>query len=156
MLCRRELQIDLPLQVLIKHDAAPVLFAEGVRLGRVGVLVRRRPVGPDPEIGIAAVQIFVERAIGGEALEQVALAFAEGSKLARARRPAAPFAQKLRERELQEAQFQRAHPLVFHKRRGAQASISRVTSARSTQCLSRARQMREILHALHIQIEKFW
>ena len=83
----RQLQVDLPLQVLIEHDAAPVLLAEGARFRRTGILIALRPLGPQPEVGIAPVQMLVERAVGGEVLEQVALAAREGLELARPRRP---------------------------------------------------------------------
>ena len=39
---------------------------------RIGVAVGYGPVGPCPQIGVARVQVPVERAIGGEAFEQIA------------------------------------------------------------------------------------
>ena len=44
---------------------------------RTGVLIRRGPFGPQPDVGIRAVQLLVERAVGGERLEQFAFALAE-------------------------------------------------------------------------------
>jgi hypothetical protein len=62
-----ELHGELPLHVAIKQKEPPMFFAKGLRFGRIRVLVGRGPVGPGPQIGIARVQVFVERAIGGEA-----------------------------------------------------------------------------------------
>ena len=78
-----QLQIDLPLQKLIEHHRPPVFLAEGARLRRIGVAIRLRPVGPHPEIGIALVQVLVQRAVSGELLEQIAFARDEGIELAR-------------------------------------------------------------------------
>src|ERR1035441_552893 len=99
--------MDLPLQVLTEHHAPPALLAEGARLRRAGILVSRRPLGPQPKAGIPPVQFFVQRAVGGERLQQFALAFAERLKRARPGAAAAPFAQKLREPELQRSEERR-------------------------------------------------
>src|ERR1035438_7637273 len=53
-------------QVRKNHPPPPTLRGEGARLRRAGVLVSRRPVGPQPEAGIPPVQFFVQRAVGGE------------------------------------------------------------------------------------------
>ena len=119
---RAQLQIDLPLQVLVKHDAAASVFG--------GTRASRRESGSWYGAG-QSVQIQRFGIRGGADTRPARSrwrtspagrlrARRNASKLARARRPGAPLAQKLHEQQLQEPQFQRADPLVFHERRGAQ------------------------------------
>ena len=72
-----ELQIDLPLQVLVEEDTAPVFLAEGRGFGAARVLVGRGPLGPEPDVGVEAVQVLIERAVGGEVFEECAFAATE-------------------------------------------------------------------------------
>src|ERR1039458_7305801 len=115
-----QLNVDLPLEVVVKLPPPPVFLAECARFFRRGVLVRTRPFGPEPHLRIALVQVLVERAIGGESLQQIAFAFQKRLELPRARRALPPLSQEPGEQQLQEPQLQRAYPLVLHERRAAQ------------------------------------
>ena len=60
------------------------------------------------------MQIFVERAVSGEAHQQIAFAHQEVAELPSARGARAMFAQKLRESQLQETQLPLRDLLIFH------------------------------------------
>ena len=62
------------------------------------------------------MQALVEGAIEGEFLEQIAFPLAEFIERRGARRAGAPFAQKLHEQELEEAQLEGGHAFVFDER----------------------------------------
>jgi len=102
LLRRAKLHIDLPLHVLVEQNTLRMSAREFTYGARIRVAVMLRPVGPDPQIGIAAVKKFVERAVGGELHEQIAFATAELGELLGTR---ARIVEKLNEAPLQEAQF---------------------------------------------------
>src|ERR1043166_7407167 len=60
LLRRLKLQVDLPLDVLVKQNTAPVLVGEFAGCGRVGVAILRRPGVPVPDIAVLLVQALVE------------------------------------------------------------------------------------------------
>ena len=128
---------------------------EGARLLRLRVLVRRRPVRPHPSAGIQAVQMFIQRAIGGKFFQQIAFAIPEGRELRdtwRAQR-LRPFVQKLREHQLEETQLEGANTFVFDERSVAQSGDFGRHCGRIPQS-HRAAAAREILHALHVEVNK--
>src|SRR5262249_10069528 len=63
-----ELEIDLPLDVLIEQNATPMSFPEGGRLGGIGVAVGHGPLGPHPEVVVLLVQVLIECAVERESL----------------------------------------------------------------------------------------
>ena len=67
-LSRFQLHVDLPLHVLVVHHRAPVLLGEQARRLRIRFPVLGRPVRPDPNVGVAPVNPFVEGAIEREAM----------------------------------------------------------------------------------------
>jgi hypothetical protein len=69
-----------------------VFLAERAGGGRIGIAIFGRPIGPDPQLGIAAVQPLVEGAVEGEFFEQIAFLLAEFLERRGALRTGAPFA----------------------------------------------------------------
>ncbi len=97
------------------------MFArECLRLFRIGILQRRRPFGPQPDVRIGPVQMAVERAIDREAPQQVALALAEGIELLAVRGVLLALAQELHIEQTEETQLERRDALVLHEFGGAQ------------------------------------
>src|SRR5205085_1971440 len=94
-----QLPVDLPLKILVKHYPTPMFLAEIHGFGRAGVLIWRRPVGPQPNIGLPEMQLLVERAVGGEFFQQVVLAIEKRLKFARPRRARPPFPKELYEEQ---------------------------------------------------------
>src|SRR5581483_10654841 len=146
-----QLAIDLPLHVLIKHDRTPMFLAECLGGGPLRVVELRRPLGPGPHLRVAAVKIFIERAVSGELLEKVALAGAEGFEISRPRGTGPPFAEKLDEQELEETQLQSAHALVIDKLSITQRFDLRANIRTMPQIACAARS-REILDSLEIEV----
>ena len=113
--------IDLPLQVLIKHDGAPVFLLESAGFRRCRLLAGLRPLGPVPDFGIETMQMLRPARSKWRSVPEVLLRRSRyASKLAAARRPGAPFPQELREQELEEAQLEGRHALVLHEWRAPQ------------------------------------
>ena len=79
-------------------------------LRRFRVLIRLRPVRPHPDVRIPPVQILIERAIGGEPLQQIAFAKAKGLEF----KLIHPASQKFQKRQLQKTKLPRLYRLVFH------------------------------------------
>ena len=151
-----QLQIDLPLQILIEHHAAPVFPAERARFrGELRVLICPAAIaarstvrdsgGADIRRARSRWRIFPAGRPRDRGTPGTARARAE---------PLAPFAQKLDEQQLQEAQLERADPFVLHERRSAQGldlgGHLRPTGAQ----LLCAPAVREILHAFHVEIQE--
>ncbi len=99
------------------------------------------------------MQILVERAVDGEALQQFPFARTKRIEIARARSAKAPLAQELHEYQLQKPQLERAHALVFHEFRRAQLFNFTLHRGRFPQP-ARAARRRIVLHTLDIQIQK--
>ncbi len=148
-----ELQLDLPLQVLVEQDRAPVLLAKLARGRRIRVPKLDRPVRPDPAGRVADVKPFVKRAPGGVTVEQFALLLDVGAEFGGARRPGAVFPQKSREREFQRPQLEGVHALVFHQLRLPQR-FQLGLDFRPAEQRPGARRIPEILDRLHIQIDR--
>ena len=73
-----------------------------------GVLQRRRPIRPDPQVLIPPVQILIQRTVNRKPLQQPPLRPPERVKLAP---PCRPAPQKLAVQDLQEQPFQPRHAL---------------------------------------------
>src|ERR1700674_3144757 len=58
---RAELQIGLPLQILVVFDALGVLGGEAFDRARAGVVKRHRPCGPAPDRGILGEIMLLDR-----------------------------------------------------------------------------------------------
>src|SRR5579862_6487718 len=72
-LSRSKLYLNLPLNVLMKQDRSPMFSSEDLGSLGFGILVLRRPLLPDPDIRIPAVEVFVQRAMNGIAVKEVPL-----------------------------------------------------------------------------------
>jgi len=148
-----ELQIDLPLQVLIKEHRPPAPAAElGDRRG-IGMLVKLGPLAPDPDRRVAAVEILIQRAEGGKAFEQIAFADGIFQKPERARRASAIFGQKGGEGELEGAELESGHAFVFDELGAAQDLDLRARGRVGVELAGAARAL-EILDRLHVQVEE--
>src|SRR5262249_2747038 len=108
-----QLDVDLPLQELVKHYTAPVLLTESASLRRLRVLILGGPLRPVPQIMIPTVQMLVEGAIGGELFQQVSFASQELLELRIYSLLAIPSVEQDGEDPLENSQFERAEPFVL-------------------------------------------
>src|SRR5260370_39297128 len=84
LLSGRELQVELPLDILMKQNTTPVFSRKLARGRGFRVLILLRPRRPIPNVAVFFVNRFIQRGVNGEAVEQVALAVDVLAKLARA------------------------------------------------------------------------
>ena len=104
-----ELAVHMPLHPLVEQDQPLVFFAKLRQFPGIWSSCTARPIRPDPDVRILFVNRFVERAIYGIAVEQIAfrgdiIIELRGQRLARS---------ELLETELQESQLQRPDLLVL-------------------------------------------
>ena len=149
----RQLDVDLPLQILVKHHAAPMFPAEFGRFRGGRVLVGAGQCDQIHRVGIAPVEILVESAIGGELFQQVAFAIEECLEFAGTRGAAPPLAQELHEQHLEKRSLRALTRSYSTKGEARKASISAAHRRRLAQ-LAGARAGREIFHAFNVEIEE--
>src|SRR5258707_7124706 len=90
-----ELQVELPLDILMKQNATPVLSRKLARGGGFRVLILLGPRRPIPNVRMFFVNRFIQRRVNREAVEQVALALDIIAKLASAIGISLPLIQEL-------------------------------------------------------------
>lgn len=76
-----ELGIDCPCEPGIEFDEPGMGRGEGLDGGGVRVLEVRRPIGPDPELGVLFVQGLVDGAVDSILTEQVAFGLEVGAEI---------------------------------------------------------------------------
>ncbi len=69
----RELNVNLPLEKFEQLNALRKLFGELLHIGRLRILKLLGPLRPQPHIRIAAMHLFVERAVNRVPMERFAL-----------------------------------------------------------------------------------
>src|SRR5258706_5085482 len=119
LLSGRELQVELPLDILMKQNATPVLSRKLARGARFRVLILLRPRRPIPNVRMFFVNRFIQRRVNREAVEQVALALDIIAKLACAAGVCFPLVQKLAEHQLQKSHLETVHSFVLDELLGA-------------------------------------
>src|SRR5688572_23757879 len=105
--------MNLPLNVLVKENQAPMRPSELPHLRRVEVLELGRPIRPDPDIAIPFVNYLVKRTVEREAVEQHSFFFDVFLELLRARSLRTILFQELAKCKLHEAELDRVNPFVF-------------------------------------------
>ena len=149
---RPQLAIQLPLQILVKQNAAAVFAGECLRRGGFRILVWLRPRSPVPHVRVFRVNRLVQRGMQSETVQQIAFALDVPRKLPGPRSLSIPIRlYKCSKQQLQEAQLQFVHALVFHELGGAQAADLSLSGRQGQQC-GGSRRCREILHLFDVQI----
>ena len=86
-----ELKVELPLEIFVKQNLAPMFFRELGCGGGFRVLILLRPCAPGPDVRALAVHGVVQRGMHGEAMQQVAFLIDKDAKLLAARATFAAF-----------------------------------------------------------------
>ena len=151
-----QLQVDLPLQILVEHHAAASSAVRKARTaGERGVAVGFGPLRPHPEFRIlrgAGARRARSRWRTSPADRPRRARYSSNSR--RARRGLPPLAQELREQQLQQAQLERRHALVLHERRARAAPRFPPRVAGEPQHSRGPPRAREILHPFHVQVQE--
>src|SRR5581483_8576343 len=148
-----ELAVKLPLNVLVKHNGAPMFLLERGRFGAVKAPIRRRPLLPGPHVRVPAVQVFVERAVSGKTIEQVAFPADELAKAVILLAGLTPSPQEFQEAKLQKPKLERGHALVLHELRCAKSRNLAADLGCRPEPAGAAGPV-EILDAFHIQVNE--